>query len=132
MAKMRQYKKGLATKITSNFYSTEFDCSCNYSDCQWTYIDVEHVEKLQELRENIGKPLKVTSGYRCEKHNKDVGGASRSRHKVGDASDIKCTENPESVAKIAESLNFDGIGRYNTFTHLDSRGYKARWNFRKD
>lgn len=132
MSKVRQYKKGTRTQLTDNFWSTEFDCQCNYSDCEWTYIDLDHVKKLQELRKELGESLEVTSGYRCAKHNKDVGGASRSRHKEGDASDLKAkTKSPEDVANVAEDLDFDGIGRYNTFTHLDSRGSKARWDFRK-
>lgn len=132
MARLREYKKGVRTQITKNFWSTEFDCKCSDPECKWTKIDLDHVEKLQKLREDLGESLEITSGYRCDKHNKRVGGASRSRHKEGDSSDLKAkTKSPETVAKAAEKIGFDGIGRYTTFTHLDSRGYKARWNFRK-
>lgn len=132
MAKLRQYKKGLNTKLTDNFSSSEFDCKCKYSDCKWTIIDLDHIEKLQELRDKIKAPIKVNSGYRCEKHNKDVGGVAKSRHKEGDASDIVSKNlSPDKLAEECEKLGFSGIGRYDTFTHVDSRGYKARWNFKK-
>jgi len=133
MAKnVKLYKKGIKTKLTTNFVSTEFDCNCKYPDCQWTKIDLTHVEKLQELRKKLKSPIKITSGYRCEEYNKDVGGASKSRHKEGDASDLQVrTKTPDQVANAAEKLVFDGIGRYNTFTHLDSRGWNSRWDFRK-
>lgn len=126
------YKKGVKTKITKNFYSTEFDCGCNDPECKWTKINIEHIKKLQEKRDQWGKPIKITSGYRCEKYNKAVGGASKSRHKEGDATDIIVQDmTPEEVANDSE--DFKGLGRYSTFTHVDSRPTenKARWDFRK-
>jgi len=129
MAILRKYKKGVSTKITDNFRSNEFDCKCEYQECKWTTIDLDHVYKLQEKRKKWGKPIKINSGYRCEKHNKDEGGSSRSRHKVSDATDIKVKGmSPDKVADDCE--NFDGLGRYSSFTHIDSRGWKSRWNFR--
>ena len=43
---------------------------------------------LDPLREAYGKPIRVTSGYRCAKLNKIVGGAARSAHMYGYAADI--------------------------------------------
>ena len=34
-----------------------------------------------------GRPYTVSSGYRCAKHNKDVGGVANSRHTIGKAMD---------------------------------------------
>jgi uncharacterized protein YcbK (DUF882 family) len=129
--KLRVYKKGQRSKITKNFSSTEFDCQCKRADCKETIIDLEHVERLQELRDKLNTSISVNSAYRCKAHNKAVGGASRSRHLVSDATDITVKRmDQEHVAAAAEEL-FDGIGRYDTFTHVDSRGYPARWNFRR-
>ena len=126
---LKKYKKGLRTQISKNFWSTEFDCSCKYPECQWTLISSDHIKNLQELRDRIG-PLDINSAYRCDKHNKAVGGTTNSRHKEGDATDIVSKKlTPDQVATAAE--NFDGLGRYSTFTHIDSRGTKARWDFRK-
>jgi len=130
MGKIKQYKKGVRTKITKNFFSTEMDCKCSNPDCQWTYVDIDHMKKLQRKRTKWKKAIKITSGYRCEKHNKDVGGSSKSQHVQGSATDIQVKGmSPNEVA--SDCSNFDGIGQYDTFTHTDSRGYKALWDFRK-
>jgi len=44
---------------------------------------------LDPLREAFGKPIVVTSGYRCQKLNRAVGGAARSQHITGEAADIR-------------------------------------------
>jgi len=131
MANIKRYKKGVRTKLSDNFSSTEFDCNCHDPECQWTYIDVDHVEKLQKIRTELKKPIHINSAYRCPKHNEDIGSASNSRHVAGDATDIVISGlTSDEVADMCED-KFDGLGRYNTFTHVDSRGYKSRWDFRK-
>lgn len=47
---------------------------------------VEHI--LDPLRQAWGKPIKVNSGYRCPRLNKEVGGAPASQHIKGEAADI--------------------------------------------
>jgi hypothetical protein len=44
---------------------------------------------LDPLREAWGAPIIVTSGYRCARLNKAVGGASSSQHTKGEAADIR-------------------------------------------
>ena len=92
-------------------------------------IDPELVRKLQQLRDRIGKPISITSGYRCPAHNRAVGGATQSQHLTGKAADITVKGMaPAVVADHAEAVGFGGIGRYATFTHVDTRSEKARWN----
>lgn len=43
---------------------------------------------LQPIRDGLGIPIKVTSGYRCPGLNKAVGGAKSSQHLEGKAADI--------------------------------------------
>ena len=72
----------------------------------------------------------ITSGYRTESHNKKVGGAKKSIHMMGIATDIVVKGvAPEDVAAYAELLMPDkgGIGLYRTFVHIDVRHEKARW-----
>lgn len=58
------------------------------------------VEKvLDPLREAYGKPIIVTSGYRCEKLNKVVGGAASSQHVKGEAADIRSVEDTQEENK---------------------------------
>ena len=46
------------------------------------------VNCLDPIREIYGKPIIVTSGYRCEQLNRAVGGATNSQHKKGEAADL--------------------------------------------
>ena len=79
------------------------------------------IEKvLDPLREAYGRPIIVTSGYRCEQLNKLVGGSASSQHKKGEAADIKTTEDtPEENRKLYDliiklKLPFDQlINEYN-------------------
>ena len=113
-------------KLTKNFNSKEFACPC----CKKEVYLMKHILHLQTMRNHFNKPIKITSGFRCEKHNKKIGGVQYSQHLLGTATDIKIKEiSPDIVADYAEK-HFDGVGRYNTFTHVDSRGYKARWDKR--
>ena len=51
----------------------------------------ELVEKLlQPLRAAVGKPIEVSSGYRCARLNQLVGGSSTSAHLYGYAADTTC------------------------------------------
>ena len=45
-------------------------------------------ELLDKVRERWGKPLRVTSGFRCDKLNTAVGGVKKSHHTLGCAADI--------------------------------------------
>ena len=62
-------------------------------------------EVLDPLREAFGKPIVVNSGYRCEKLNKAVGGASGSQHRTGQAADIEAySRKPEDNRRLFELI----------------------------
>ena len=126
-------------KLTDNFSLKEFECNCG---CKMPEFVKENVIKLadnlQTLRTVLLKPIKITNAYRCKSHNAKVGGAKNSQHLLGKAADVQVTdESPEDVAKTINDLmktelfDLGGIGKYDTFTHVDIRGTKARWNFKK-
>lgn len=75
-----------------HFQEKEFVCKC----CGRLPADEhENMEALVDnvldpARERYGKPTKVNSGYRCPKHNAEVGGARASQHLRGEAADITC------------------------------------------
>ena len=48
----------------------------------------ELAENLQVLRDKIGKPITVISGYRSPEYNKKIGGARRSQHMLANAGDL--------------------------------------------
>lgn len=54
------------------------------------------VEVLQPIRDAWGKPIVISSGYRCPKLNKAVGGVANSQHIYGQAADIKATTPSEN------------------------------------
>ena len=54
------------------------------------------VEVLQPIRDAWGKPIVVTSGYRCQKLNAAVGGVKNSQHVLGQAADIKASNPAEN------------------------------------
>ena len=90
--------------------------------------------QLQYVRDNVAMPITINSAYRCETHNKSVGGSSRSQHLVAKASDIVVKgKTPKEVVEVIEMLiqkgvmKQGGLSAYSTFTHYDIRGYKARW-----
>lgn len=127
MANVKKFKRGDKTQLSTNFQAKEFDCQCG--KCPETLIDLDHVAKLQKLRDDMGASIKLNSAYRCPAHNKAVGGENNSIHMKGQATDIVISGmTPNEVADSCE--HFDGLGRYDTFTHVDSRGSKARWDFR--
>lgn len=123
------------TKLTKNFSLEEFSCK----DGSVTPPEaVENLtvlaQNLQVLRDHLGKPIHVTSGYRSPAYNKKVGGKPLSQHPKGKAGDIQVEGmTPKQVAAEIEKLiaagkmRQGGIGIYPTFTHYDIRGTRARW-----
>ena len=129
---IKTYSKGKATQLSTNFKSTEFDCHGN-GCCTQTQIDDTLIEYVQKIRNHFGKPVTVSSGYRCATHNKNIGGATGSRHSKGQAADIYISGvAPAEIAKYAESIGILGIGLYETdkdghFVHVDTRTTKSFW-----
>ena len=103
----------------SNFTAQEFACKC----CGEMMIDQRLIGKLELLRAEFGKPIIITSGYRCPKYNKEVGGAVRSQHLSGKAVDVKVRGiSPTKVAKSAKKVGFSFVKVYSSWTHIDVRG----------
>ena len=86
---------------------------------------------LDQFRHQYGKPVRLTSIFRSEKYNSSVGGARWSQHKVNGACDIQVTGmTPTQVfnrlKKMRDGGSFrGGLGKYDTFTHIDTRGNNA-------
>ena len=113
--------------VSPHFKKSEFACRCG---CGFYAPVPALIYLLEAVRERFGKPVIVRSACRCEKHNKAVGGKANSRHLFGDAADIEVEGvHPAEVADYCESLVRErgGVGRYAGFTHVDTRGTRARW-----
>lgn len=131
---IKTYKKGDTTKLSENFRVSEFACHGS-GCCSTVLIDEKLVTFLQKIRDHFGKPITITSGYRCPTHNAKptTGGSTGSRHTKGQAADISVQGvAPAEVAKYAESIGIKGIGLYETakdghFVHIDTRTTKSFW-----
>ena len=114
---------GLTSK---NFSESELACSC----CGKNEMTQETVDALQALRESLGRPLKLSSAYRCPKHNSKVSSTGKSGpHTTGQAIDITCSGKEAwellSFAMIRSKI-WKGIGvsqkgkHESRFIHLDT------------
>ena len=116
--------------ISTHFNREEFKCKCSY-DCDFSVVDIELIRILEEVRQHYGKPVTINSACRCEKHNSEIGGSDKSQHKLGRACDIVVKDvHPDRVFHFIDDRypTALGLGQYGTFTHLDTRSTKARWN----
>lgn len=87
---------------------------------------------LQPLRDAIGKPVEVLSGFRCPRVNEYVGGVKTSQHLTGNAVDIrvpKCT--PEYLANYVHKLNlpYDQMICENGWLHISLKSIGNRKQF---
>lgn len=96
------------------FNFSEFACRC----CGRIPPSVrENVEALVDnvldpARRVFGGPVSVNSGYRCPKHNAEVGGVSGSQHLKGEAADICCSDNERLAGIIERNGRYDQLIRY--------------------
>ena len=122
-------------QLTDNFKLSEFRCKDGTDVPDDLRENVQLLCKnLQVLRDHIGKPIRVISGYRSPKYNRRIGGAKKSQHMLAKAADIKIKgmKPPEIKAVIVKLIKEGkmmpgGVGLYTTFTHYDVRGRNARW-----
>ena len=86
-------------------------------------VNEDALNRLQELRVTLGKPLIVNSAYRSPEHNRNVGGAKASKHLEGTAFDISmANHDPAAFIAAARKAGFKGIGTYprSNFIHIDT------------
>ncbi len=97
------------------------------------YGIVRIAQALEEIRQLYGgRAITITSWYRPRAINAAVGGASLSRHLQGDAVDFTITGiHPYDVYKRLDSWwgSRGGLASSSVFTHIDTRGYRARWSY---
>ena len=132
-ARLGVTQDGIAGPITTNardnlsitwdnikyFKKEEFTCKCG---CGLNNINLKLVKILDEIREYFGQPIIISSGCRCTKHNKEVGGVANSRHISGKATDIivRNTDKAKVLTKCKEYVA-NGRARY-TYTNNSNMG----------
>jgi zinc D-Ala-D-Ala carboxypeptidase len=109
-------------ELTPNFSRAEFLCK----HCGKSGINLDFVGHLQALRDAIGVPLKITSGYRCPQHWDEVKKAKPGRHTEGIAADLYAIGKSLSAVYrlvLKDFPEFTGIGvaPHQNYIHLDTR-----------
>lgn len=115
------------------FNEKEFACRC----CG--QLPPEARENVRALVDNVLDPvrtlycgaIRVNSGYRCERHNKAVGGAKHSQHLCGEAADVSSKDN----LKIARLIVMNGVWDQLILEEVPRNGLTPRWvhvSYRKD
>ena len=101
-------------------------------------MNPEFLEWLEELREAYGKPIRINSSYRDPNHNEKVGGVSKSAHTEipCSAADIHCPSSLDRFALVTLALKMgcQRIGIGETFVHLDFSNKKPSprmWTYYK-
>ena len=105
------------------FKEKEFVCRCCGELPPFARENIEALVEnvLDPARERFGKPIIVNSGYRCPKHNKEVGGVANSQHLRGEAADVRCTDNKRLAEIIEQNGKYDQLIIYPTFLHVSWR-----------
>jgi uncharacterized protein YcbK (DUF882 family) len=126
--------------VTPNFKSSEFDrperTVKGVKHAHAAYPNAWHkarllplCQTLEVIRAELGKPIRITSGYRDPAYNRAIGGARASQHMEGRAADIVVKGVPakkvhDTVLRLYQEgklPHLRGLGAYNSFTHVDVR-----------
>lgn len=132
---MLSWNKADRIQYSKHFSLQEFNCKCTNVSCVSQLLSTELLAKLERVRILYGLPIKVTSGYRCQAHQKYLAAsgletATNSQHCLGNAADIT---GPDLVKlDLLCSQEFKAVGRAKSFIHVDLREDKTRrWGYLK-
>ena len=121
--------------LTPNSSKSEMSCRCG---CGVYEMDDEFMRMLQELRNQMNGPLRVTSARRYDSHNDDFSTAKNKKngvHTLGQSSDILISgERAMLLFEKARQIGFSGIGlsqkgMTSRFVHLDRLPRKALFSY---
>lgn len=114
----------------SKYFGTETDpkllCGCGCTAPDWVIKNLMQVcLQADKVRDILGRPVSVNSGYRCKAYNRRIGGATLSQHCKGTALDLNIGfSGPWAMAIFNAAKKVGGIGGvgiYDTFCHIDTR-----------
>ncbi len=107
----------IAKNGIKHFRAEEFVCK----HCKEVYIDSFLVEVVEQIRRELGRPVVITSAYRCPEYNAAIGGVKNSAHTRGYALDIKCftSKGRAELVSLLFDLGVDRVGIAQSFVHFD-------------
>ena len=110
-------------QLSEHFWLSEFECKDGTN-----FVELELVEKLEQLRKLLNVPIVITSGYRSKEYNDSLikrgyKASPNSKHIQGRAVDIQKFDgfSDSFIEQLASLVGFKGIGIYDNFYHLDIR-----------
>jgi len=97
----------------------EFDCKCG---CGLNNVDRKFLELLRQARKIADIPFVITSGCRCVRHNKIVGGSDTSSHLICCAADIIANTSRSRfiIEDALKAVGFNRFGYAKSFIHVDN------------
>lgn len=110
----------MQTMLSKHFRTREFQTG----NCNFVIVSTMLLKVLDSLRDKIGEPIYINSGYRTPEHNKAVGGSTLSYHMYGMAADIRAEKHtPKQLYTILDDMlnGWGGLEEHNTFIHVDVR-----------
>lgn len=112
------------------FTENEFRCQCG---CGQANMQQGFVNKLNQLREDLGHPIGITSGFRCSSHNQAVSSTgAHGPHTTGRAADLNLSYERAREALTTISIMFNGVGINQRgdgrFIHVDDLG-RRMWTY---
>lgn len=113
MNKIIFISKADSIRLSDHLTSDEVRCRCSYDSCTMTQVSSRVIHSFERLREHWRSSIIVTSGFRCQVHNHNVGGLSSSMHKLGYALDLAPSNGDLVNFEIAARLFFDVTVTYN-------------------
>lgn len=103
--------------LSDHFSRYEFACRCG---CGADYVDPVLVLVLTRMRQIAGVRIDISSGVRCEAHNRAVGGKNGSEHITGRGADLFCLTGPfrRQLIEAAVLCGVKRIGISEDFIHI--------------
>lgn len=124
-------------QLTKNFALHEFACNDKANTpvpCDLLPNVTRLADQIQIIRDYVGIPIHINSGYRTKAYNDAVGGSPKSQHLQAKAADMVTNKyTPKQFAAIIKKLIKEGkilqggVGVYPSFVHYDIRLTEARW-----
>lgn len=125
------WDRGDGSKLTNYFKASEFECRCG---CLKQRISKALLERLDDIREDLGDPIQIHSGFRCAAKQAQLAtqgyetAKGVSQHELGNAADVSAVGMGELLQLLRGK--FKAIGTARTFCHVDIRDDKQRyWSY---
>lgn len=115
----------MQTMLSKHFRAREFQTG----NCNIVIVSTMLLSVLDKLRDKIGEPIYINSGYRTPEHNKAVRGSTLSYHMYGMAADIRADKHtPKQLYTILDEMlkGWGGLEEHETFLHVDVRAKEWR------